>query len=178
MLVTVLGTLLLAGTVSDSVKADLNSPIYAVREKARDALLSAFVPTPRNKWDALVGSMDLQTGGPAADVQQACRAHGIPLQTINTEAPYTTRVRLDRCWVLVCHLWHNELETFYVACEPVAVSSGPPPGFTGLWRIYCENGALLSETNYAHGLATGPLGDGDRTTMELRTERAVETTYP
>lgn len=161
MLAIAMGLLVAALPAGDSVKADLNSPVYAVREKARGALRASFVPTDRTKWNGLEELLARANGKPAKEIAPTVSASfGVQIPLGDIAAPCTWRHRLDRDWVLVCTFDQGILTSARLLLQPPPVNGDPPPNYTGLWRVFLEDGSLKSSSYYIQGKPAGPLGDG------------------
>ena len=158
MLVATLGLLLMGTPLDKSVLPDLNSPIYAVREKARKALHASFVATDRTKWNGLRALL-VQGEGKSANeiIAAASEDFGVKIE-IEPEGYSCTR--LDRDWVLNCSYSKGTLVDARLKLEPPIVTPNPPADYTGVWRSYREDGSIESETYYMHGKPGGPLNDG------------------
>jgi len=161
MLVAALGLLLMGVPLSNSVAADLNSPIYAVREKARDTLRASFASSDHAKWDALVADLQRHQGDSPSDAASLCQQAGVTLPQFPGEAPpyFIARSRLDSCWMLECRFRDGKLGEAKLVSRAPILRLSPPGNFTGLWRTYRENGDLVDQIYYSKGKAIGPLVD-------------------
>jgi hypothetical protein len=183
--------LLMAMPVDPSVLQDLNSPVYAVREKARETLRANFHQTAPEAWKELVDSLHLHKGESVSQVTRDCDANGIPLFLFQEDGTVTSHLHVDEGWALVCDVRGDVLETFSLSQTPSGIANNlppvlrndPPPHFTGLWRTYREDGQRVSEIYYVSGIRGGPLSDGgmgrvpplqDRT-MTIHVETKIET---
>ena len=160
-----LALMLLAMPVSDSVVRDLNSPDWKVRDGARETLRQSFVPTPKKPWTDLIASMNLKTGESQKDVAEAFQKNGLSLAAMDTKVDYTSRVKLDSCWIISVTFSSRALLHFELLLNPGLLVTSPPTGYTGIWRTYCLNGDKAYEVYYSHGMPCGPLGDGGMSIM-------------
>ncbi|HEX4141306.1 MAG TPA: hypothetical protein VHY09_13230 [Candidatus Methylacidiphilales bacterium] len=164
MLVPALGLFLLGVPLNDSLKGDLNSPVYAVREKAREALHASFVPTDHTRWNGLRALLAGAKGKPAADVAAAAKEDfGVVINTLAEDWAYTSHCRLDADWVIECHFDGGVLVDARLLLQPPDINPAPPLGYTGLWRVYRQDGSVDSATYYMHGKPGGPLNDSAMT---------------
>jgi len=155
--------LFLAMPVNPSVLKDLNSPEFAVRDRARETLRASFQATSANRWNELKDSLRLKKGEPAAQVADICRQVGITLNVLENDGTYSSHVRLDSSWMLICSFHDGLLEDFTISMSPPIILNEPPPLYSGLWRTYRENGELVSADYYVRGIKAGPLSDGGDT---------------
>jgi hypothetical protein len=160
MLVAALGLLLVGAPLSDSIMADLESPIYAVREKARDVLRASFVPTDRTKWDGLAAMLKEAKGKSSREIVAAVsQDFGVQIDLVYLGDVSLSHTRLDRDWVLDCRFEDDLLVEARLLLQPPEVNPDPPLNYTGVWRVYGEDGSLESEFYYMHGKPSGPMGD-------------------
>jgi hypothetical protein len=161
MLLAALGLLLATLPVNDQILADLNSPNYAVRDKARDALRASFVPTDRTKWDSLHAMLVQSKGKNSTDIAIVLHDKlGAYTDTVRFGRFSISWTQLDDDWALECIFEEDSLVDVRLLLQPQVVNSQPPPGYTGIWRVYRMDGSLASDSYYMHGIRGGPLGDG------------------
>jgi hypothetical protein len=180
MLIAALGLLLAALPATDPDLAQLNSPIYAVREKARDALRASFTPTDRTRWDALTTHLQQQKGATFPTVLAVCAGEGVSLPNFLTDLPpnFIGRYRLDACWMLQCDFRDDGLASVQLLERPRIIPQPPPANYTGLWRTYRENGALASQLYYSKGIRMGPLVDSPIYPTRANSPPAPDTIEP
>jgi hypothetical protein len=164
MLAAVIGLILTSMPLSDKVLADLNSPIYAVRERARDVLRASFVPSDRKQWDALSEDLQREIGHSSKEVFAVCARDDAALPNFSEDLPqglstYHLRARLDSSWVLECRFRDDQLQEAKLMVRPDPIKTVPPDSYTGLWLTYRENGDIESQIYYSKGRALGPLTD-------------------
>jgi hypothetical protein len=159
--------------ISPSVVQDLNSPQYAVREKARETLRINFHQTTLETWKELVGSLHLHKGEPASQVIIDCRAHDLPLLVLQDDGTYISQVHFDSSWSLLCSFRDGVLGDFTFSLAPPILKNDPPANFNGVWRIYREDGQRVSDDYYVNGVRAGPLSDGVMPQLPHVTDKVI-----
>jgi len=160
VLLASLATLLMGLPISDAIKQDLNSPIYAIREKACAQLRSSYVSTVPDRHDELQKSLHLVKGETFEEVAASCQKAAIPFPGQDTRPSFNISYALDPCVTVTWVFSNRILIDFAIVSAPPVIPNTPPTNYTGLWRTYRENGEKVSEIYYSNGRRLGPLSDG------------------
>jgi hypothetical protein len=144
----------LAPPLSANPFADLASPSSETRANAAEIIRDhhLFKPSDRGKWEKFISSLH---GRSWEDVQAAVReVKGGQLSW--SISGNCNSFRLDDCWIGVCEFEHNVVTSARLLLEPNPVQVGPPPGYSGYWRIYRLNGEALPLELYTRGRVGSP----------------------
>jgi hypothetical protein len=137
----------------------LASPMQEVRDAAAKTLRATHTPTPRERWEPLLKSLNVADTKPA--VLKRLPAGVKPEMGVGSGQSHLEEFRLDDVWTLRC-TFRNEsrddpatLLNFSLIERTRHLWVAPPGDFSGTWTTYFVNGQKSHQIQYKAGKYSG-----------------------